>query len=171
MSLRHPNLPMDTTLCREHLGELLTEEATALTRLESLLEQEHGFIVGDNIESLDSTGAARQECVGTLMRIEDERHALCRAVGMSGDRVGLKKLLAWCDPENALQARWTESTRRIRHCRALNDRNGALVNGRLKRVEGLLSMLNARAAESRTYTARGSAYQQTAAGRVLNAQV
>lgn len=171
MSFRHPNLPMDASLCREHLGELLTEEAAALMRLEALLEQEHGFIVGADIESLDGTGAARQECVGTLMRIEDERHALCRAVGMSGDRAGLKKLLAWCDPDNALQTPWAESTRKIRHCRALNDRNGALVNSRLKRVEGLLNMLNTHVAESRTYTAKGSAYQQAAAGRVLNAQV
>lgn len=167
----NPKNPMDATLCHDHLGELLIEESAALTRLETLLEQEHGFIVGNNIESLDSTGAAREECVGELMRIEDERHALCRAVGMSGDRIGLKKLLAWCDPQNALQKSWGDNTRRIRHCRALNDRNGALVTSRLKRVEGLLNILNVQTTEVRTYTAKGSAYQQAGAGRVLNAQV
>lgn len=162
---------MDASLCREHLNELLTEESAALSRLQALLEKEHGFIVGNDVESLDRTGAERQECVGALMRIEDERHALCRAIGMSGDRIGLKKLLGWCDPEKTLQARWTENTRGIRHCRSLNDRNGALVSNRLKRVEGLLDILNSQTAQSRTYTAKGTAYQQSGAGRVLNAQV
>lgn len=162
---------MDASLCREHLDELLAQEATTLSRLETLLEQEHGFIIANNIEQLDSTGTERQQCVGVLLRIEDERHALCRASGLNGDRIGLKKLLAWCDPANTLQARWADSTRKIRHCRALNDRNGALVSNRMKRVEGLLNLLNGQSGESRVYTAKGNAYQQAGAGRMFNAQV
>lgn len=167
------NIPhtMDASLCLEHLGELLAEEAAALSRLEGLLEKEHEFILDSNIELLDSTGAARQECVSVLMHIDDERQALCRAVGMSSDRIGLKKLLGWCDPSHTLQARWQESTRKIRHCRSLNDRNGALVNNRLKRVEGLLGILNGQANASQVYTSKGSAYQQATSGRVFNAQV
>lgn len=162
---------MDASLCREHLDELLAQEIAALSHLEALLEQERDFIVANNIEQLDSTGTERQRYVGVLMRIEDERHALCRASGMSGDRVGLKKLLTWCDPDNTLQARWTDSTRKIRHCRALNDRNGALVSNRMKRVEGLLNLLNGQSGESKVYNAKGNAYQQAGAGRMLNAQV
>lgn len=161
---------MDASLCREHLDQLLTEEAATLERLEALLEKEHGFIAANDVEALDSTGAERQACVAALMRIDDERQALCRASGMSNDRVGLKKLVAWCDREGSLQARWLNCTNKIRHCRSLNDRNGALVSSRLKRVEGLLDLLNGGAAkESRVYTARGNAYA-SAAGRVFNVQ-
>lgn len=163
---------MDASLCREHLAQLLTEEGATLERLEALLEKEHGFITANDVEALDSAGAERQLCVIALMRIDDERRSLCRASGMSSDLTGLKKLLAWCDQDGGLQTRWSQCAVRIRHCRSMNDRNGALVNNRLKRVEGLLDILNGSAAkESRVYTARGNAYAAANAGRVLNAQV
>lgn len=160
---------MDASLCREHLENLLTEESVTLGRLEALLTKEYELIAGNDAEALDSTSTERQEYVGTLMRIEDERHSLCRAHGMSGDRVGLKKLAGWCDPQRTLQSRWSESNAKILHCRTLNDRNGALVTNRLKRVEGLLDMLNgAGTKDARVYTAKGNAYAAAHYGRVFN---
>lgn len=163
---------MDAVLCREHLEQLLNEEAAVLQRLEGLLDKEHQFITSNDIEALDSAGVVRQGCIGALMKIDDERQALCRASSLSGDRTGLKKLLDWCDPAGVLHARWQESNVKIRHCRSLNDRNGALVSSRLKRVEGLLDLLNGKTAkESRVYTAKGNAYAAPNAGRVFDTQV
>lgn len=162
---------MDASLCREHLEQLLADEAAALERLEALLAKEYEFIVGNDMEALDKASTERQASVAALMRIDDERHALCRAHGMSGDRVGLKKLIAWCDPERQLHIRWSQSTAKLRHCRTLNDRNGALVANRLKRVEGLLDLLNGpHAKEARVYTAKGNAYAAANTGRVFNVQ-
>ena len=160
---------MDATLCREHLRRLLQEEAAALDKLEALLDTEHGYIISDDIESLENTGTERDSCIGTLMQIDAERRSLCRATGRAGDKADLVSLITWCDAQGSLQQQWQANANRIRHTRNLNDRNGALVNNRLKRVEGLLDSLNgSQARNEKTYTARGNAYQQNQAGRVCN---
>ncbi len=162
---------MDATLCRDHLTRLLTEEASALQDLETVLEKEHGFIVGDDIEALDSTGAERNACIGNLLRIDAERLSLCRGTGRVADNTGLLSLLAWCDPSGSLQQRWKANSTNIRHTRMLNDRNGALVNNRLKRVEVMLDALNGnQTRDAKVYSSRGSAYQHTQSGRVCNIQ-
>ena len=51
-----------------------------------------------DVEGLEKAGTARQQCIGHILRIEDERRALCRATGRSEDPAGLHSLLAWCDP-------------------------------------------------------------------------
>jgi len=162
---------MDRTLCREHLEQLLATEADALSQLESLLDKEHLMITGNDIEGLEQAGTARDACVAILLRVDAERQQLCRATGMSADKVGLRNLLNWCDPQGSLQTRWAKSVEVTRHCRALNDRNGALVNSRLKRVEVMLDAMNGgQGRDERVYSARGNAYQQTPAGRVCNVQ-
>lgn len=162
---------MDITLCREHLTRLLSEEASALQDLESILEREHQFIVGDDIEALDTTGSERNSCIGALLRIDADRLSLCRSTGRNADKAGLLSLINWCDHNGLLQARWKANAANIRHTRTLNDRNGALVNNRLKRVEVMLDTFNgSQAKDSKVYSARGSAYQQTQAGRVCNIQ-
>lgn len=161
---------MDITLCRQHLSQLLEEEALSLRQLEALLEKEHTLITSDDLEALDLASTEREACVATLLRIDSERQSLCRAAGMPIDKMGLKKLLDWCDPQGSLHARWSASSSSIRHCRTLNDRNGALVNNRLARVGGMLQELNG-GQGARTYTARGNAYVQADTGRVCNTQV
>ena len=162
---------MDAQLCRDHLQRLLSEETQALEKLEALLEKEHGFIAADDIEALDTTGAEREQCIGALLRIDADRLSLCRSSGRSSDKAGLLSLIQWCDAKGHLQQNWKDNTDRIRHTRTLNDRNGALVNNRLKRVEGMLDTLNGpQTRDSRVYTARGNAYQQAQHGQVCNIQ-
>jgi flagellar biosynthesis/type III secretory pathway chaperone len=160
---------MDATLCRDHLQRLLTEEASALQSLEALLEQEYQYITSDNIEALDSTGAERDACIGNLLQIDAERLSLCRGAGRDADKVGLLSLITWCDQRGQLQRSWQANAARILQTRNLNDRNGALVNNRLKRVEGMLDALNgSQARDEKVYTARGNAYRQNQSGRVCN---
>ncbi|MGC3979863.1 MAG: flagellar protein FlgN [Steroidobacteraceae bacterium] len=164
-------MTMDARLCHAHLDRLLTEEAAILQQLQTLLDKEHQLIVSNEIEALDSAGNEREAYIGALLKIDSERQTLCRASGRSPDKVGLADLLKWCDPSGALQRRWKTSTETILQCRTSNDRNGALVNSRLKRVEGMLDTLNGQnGRESKVYTARGNAYQQANAGRVFNVQ-
>lgn len=162
---------MDLSLTRENLEQLLAVEAKALAQLDELLDQEHRMITADNIEGLEQTGAAREICITDLLKIDAERLSLCRLAGLSADHVGLNQLLNWCDPQGTLQTRWEQSVATISHCRSLNERNGALVNTRLKRVEGLLDTLNGpQVRNERVYTARGNAYQQRVTGRVCDIQ-
>jgi flagellar biosynthesis/type III secretory pathway chaperone len=162
---------MDAELYRSHIEALMADEAQALQQLQTLLDREHQFISNDDLEALEAAGRDRESCVNQLMRIDAERQNLCRSTGRSGDKAGLLSLLRWCDPSGRLQQHWKASTDMIRQCRSLNDRNGALVNNRMKRVEGMLDALNGpQASSSRTYTNRGNAYLQNSAGRVCSIQ-
>lgn len=158
---------MDPASCREHLAALLTQECNALEKLASLLEHEHGLLVANDIEALEKAMAERQGCVGILLRIEEERRALCRALGHSADASGLERVLAWCDPSGTLRSRWAECASRGARCRDLNDRNGALVLARMKRVESLLGALTGAASDASTYGPAGTTNGPAPAGRVL----
>lgn len=157
-------------MCREHLDKLLAEEAAALTRLEGLLDQEHEFLVANDIDQLERASEARQNCVTELLRVEDERRGLCRMLNYSADQFGLEKLFTWCDPSKQLHAKLAASADRATRCRSLNDRNGALVNARMKRVEGLLGVITGRASQPKVY-GRTGAYQTVATVSRLNATV
>ena len=146
---------MDPSACRELLEKLLAEEVAALTRLEGLLDKEHEFLVANDIEQLERAGDARQACVSVLVRVEDERRSLCRMMNVPADPAGLEKLLSWCDPSRALKSRWAACADRAARCRNLNDRNGALVSSRLKRVEGLLDVITGRANQPKVYARQG----------------
>src|SRR5262245_30903310 len=111
----------------------------------------------------------RQSCIGELLRIEDERRSLCRMLGHTADVTGLERLIAWCDPSGSLKSRWQACAERGARCRDLNDRNGALVMARMRRVESLLGGLTGTAPEPRTYSPSGvSSAPQT--GRVVAIQ-
>ena len=123
----------DPTLCREQLATLMAEQNTHLAALESLLTQEHELLQARrDPEGLEKAGASRQQCIAHILRIEDERRALCRETGHADDTSGLHGLLAWCDPTGLLVPVMQEYRERTQRCRELNDRNGFLVNGRLQ---------------------------------------
>ena len=122
----------DPTHCREQLATLMADENAQLAALEGLLTQEYDLLQTRDAEGLEKAGAARHECIGHILRIEDERRALCRDTGRSDDAAGLHSLLAWCDPTGLLLPAMQEYRERTLRCREHNDRNGILVNGRLQ---------------------------------------
>ena len=122
----------DSTDCREQLATLMAGVNAQLVALECLLTQENALLQTRDVEGLEKTGAVRQQCIGHLLRLEDERRALCRATGRSDDPAGLHSLLAWCDPTGLLIPVMREYRERTQRCRDQNDRNGILVNGRLR---------------------------------------
>ncbi|HEU5133846.1 MAG TPA: flagellar protein FlgN [Steroidobacteraceae bacterium] len=125
----------DPTLCREQLATMMAGLNAHLAALESLLTREYDLLQGRDAEGLEKAGAARQQCIGHILRIEDERGALCRATGRSEDAAGLHSLLAWCDPTGLLMPAMQEYRERTLRCREQNDRNGLLVNGRLQQQD------------------------------------
>jgi flagella synthesis protein FlgN len=146
---------------------LIAEESGALDQLQTLLDREHELLVANDVDGLERAGQARQTCIGVLMRIEDDRRALCRALNVPADATGLDRLLAWCDPSKALRRRWAECADRATSCRKLNDRNGALVAARLNRVQGMLDIVTGRADQSKVYGRQGAVQAQARAGRSL----
>jgi len=160
---------VDPEVCREHLGTLLREESQLLGDLEALLAEESRVLETSNIQVLETTTRARQERMGALARIEEQRRALCAAHGFSADRAGLEGLMTWCDSEGRLLSRLRECAERAVRCRDLNDRNGIVVAARLKRVEGMLDTLTGRPTRSDTYGPKGYTASNTRPGRVLGA--
>ncbi len=158
---------MDSMVCREHLDRLINEESNALARLETLLDREHELLSANDVEELDRAGAARQACVGDLVRIEDERRSLCRMLNVPTDASGIDRMLTWCDPSHALKRRWTACADQALRCRERNDRNGALVAARLKNVEGMLDVLTGRAQQPKVYGRQGAFETSPRAPRVL----
>jgi flagellar biosynthesis/type III secretory pathway chaperone len=161
---------VDPSVCREHLSKLISEETRALTQLEGLLEQEHEHLIANDIEALDRTGDARQVCIGDLIRVEDDRRTLCRMLNMPTDQTGLERMLTWCDSSRTLQVRIADCAERAGRCRNLNDRNGALVSARLKRVEGLLDVVTGRSNQPKVYGRQGG-YETSARTATVLAKV
>jgi flagellar biosynthesis/type III secretory pathway chaperone len=157
---------VDPELCRQHLAELVGEEIALLGQLRELLEEEYGLIGAAQPEALKRTTRARQERLGALARIEDQRRSLCSLHGEAADRTGFERLRRWCDPAGALTATLAECAALAIRCRDLNDRNGVMVAAKMKRVSELLRTLTGRAASADTYGRRG--YTANArAGRIL----
>ncbi len=157
---------MEVNACREALASILSTEVAQLAQLAGLLEREHELLVANEIETLESVMAERQVCVGKLLGAEDERRNLCRMHGRGVDGAGVLQLMAWCDPHGTLKARWEECANGATRCRDLNDRNGALVTARMKRVETLLTALTGQPREVPTYGPKG-AYASGRSGTVL----
>lgn len=158
---------MDPVVCRDTLGKLIAEESSTLDQLLQLLDREHELLVANDVDALDRAGQARQNCIGTLLRIEDERKSLCRALNVPADMHGLDRILAWCDPSKQLRRRWSELGERADRCRSANDRNGALVTARLSRVQGMLDIVTGRAGQPKVYGRQGGFENQPRTGRVL----
>lgn len=128
--------------CRDVLSRLIDEESATLGDLVQLLEREHELLVANrSAEALEDACEARQICMGTLLRVQDERRGLLRLLGLGDSAAALDDLLTRCDPAGELKPRWAATLVNARRCRELNDRNGALVNARMRRVEGLLNVL------------------------------
>jgi flagellar biosynthesis/type III secretory pathway chaperone len=158
---------VDHDACRTQLARLLADEAVLLGQLERQLQDEHRFLAANDVEGLEHAGAARQQTIARLLHLEDERRNLCRAAGRGSDRDALAALFAWCDPQGTLAAAQAECARLAGNCRAQNERNGALVTARLKRVCGMLDML-ADTPASGTYQPRASRYAAPPAGRMVS---
>lgn len=122
----------DSTHCRVLLATLMAEENAQLAALEALLLQEYELLQARNAEGLEQAGAARQQCVGQILRIEEERRTLGRDAGHGDGPSALQALLAWCDPTGLLRPAMLEYRERTARCRDQNDRNGILVNSRLQ---------------------------------------
>jgi flagellar biosynthesis/type III secretory pathway chaperone len=161
---------VDPGLCCESLATLFSQEFSSLNELAGLLEREHALLVANDVETLEKAMQERQVVVGRLLDIEEERRSLCRAHGKPADTTGLAQLIDWCDPRGTLKTRMTDSANGATRCRELNDRNGALVLARMKRVEGLLGALTGQRPEApATYGPKGL-YAVPRSGRVLTTE-
>jgi flagellar biosynthesis/type III secretory pathway chaperone len=147
---------VDPQQCAGLLARLIEEESKTLAELAVLLEHEHDLLArSGSVEALEDACEARQICMGTLLRIQDERRGLLRLLGLPDAPASFDALLAGCDADGTLRRRWTATLDQARLCRELNDRNGALVSAKMRRVQGLLHVLTGQPAAPSLYEAQG----------------
>lgn len=160
---------MDPQECRERFARHLADETELLGTLEQQLLSEHDLLVANDIEGLECASSLRQQTIARLLRVHEERGRLCKARNLAPDASGFAALLAWCDPEGSLATAQGGCAIHAERCRAQNERNGALVTARLKRVGGMLGMISGETTPG-TYqpraTARTSAF--ATAGRMVS---
>ena len=142
--------------CREQLAKIMRNETRLLGDLAQLLDREHACLEGEDAVALEKTAQERQRCVSAIYRCDEERRALCRSTGRPENLEGLQELMRWCDPKGTLAPGWAQCSAAAANCRKLNDRNGALVNARLKHVQGRLGVLIEGRKDGVTYGRRGS---------------
>jgi flagellar biosynthesis protein FlgN len=134
-------MSIDRGNVHQHLNSLLSEEAQLLVELETVLERETDIVRGEDTEAIQSIGSNRHRCVDRLSRIGVERTDSARMLSFGADQAGMEKLFDWADPSTALRAKWRANLELARRCKALNDKNGAIVAAKLDRVQQLLSKL------------------------------
>jgi flagellar biosynthesis/type III secretory pathway chaperone len=142
---------------RQHLSQILAEEAQLLAELESVLERETGILAGDDAQAIQNIGSNRHRCVDALSRLGAERTETGRLLSFGADATGLNKLFDWADPSTTLRARWSVNLKLARRCKALNDKNGAIVAAKLDRVQKLLGHLRG-VNPAPVYSSRASRY-------------
>ena len=138
------------------LRRLVDEERARLGELEELLAREHDILATQSsVEALEAACAARQDCMGRLLRIQDERRTLLASAGHGADGPSIAAFLDARDPSGAVRAAWGDCAELAQRCRELNDRNGALVGARMRRVEGMLGVLTGQSRETQVYGRQG----------------
>jgi len=142
---------------QQHLSQILAEEAQLLAELESVLQQETHILCGQDAEAIQRIGNDRHRYVDRLSRLGVERTDTGRMLSFGADAVGLNQLFDWADPSQRLRARWSVNLELARRCKALNDRNGAIVAAKLDRVQKLLGHLRG-SKPAPVYTSKASRY-------------
>jgi flagellar biosynthesis protein FlgN len=159
---------MQPQACLAQLANMLAEESRLLAQLAQQLQREHELLVANDIDGLEQAADARQASVVGLSRLDQERRSLSRMLGHGTDHAGLAAMLKWCDPSGSLAAAHAAASREAQLCREQNDRNGALVNARLNRLNGMVDRMNG--GSQRTYESRGPARSSVSAppGRIVS---
>ena len=160
---------VDPLVAHGELARLLDEEQRLLRELERLLGDEREALqASSSPEQLEHACGVRQECMGSLLRLQEGRSQWLRQLGYSADAAGLLQLIRTCDPRGALPPRWAECAALAKRCRELNQQNGALVASRMRRVQGVLDILMGQAADAAPTYSRSLQDPARTAGRVLS---
>ena len=122
------------------LASVLDEMQLRADELQSTLEAERAALDRADAAALDAAGNRKQALMQQLEQLDAERQLLQRQQPV-GDAVR--------------ESRWAQVLQVLRHCHALNQRNGSLVNQRLAQLRQALAILTGHAGESELYGSSG----------------
>jgi len=165
-------MSLEPAQVRAHLQRILAEESVLLSELEQLLQQEAQALDENNLERMTSIGATRHARVQALARLDSERADLCRMLSFGRGVPALERLLEWVDPQggspssaaarggpgSGIRSGWRANLEVAARCKALNDRNGAIVAARLGHVQRRLQVLRGSAGAPPVYGPKGLRY-------------
>lgn len=151
------------------LARQLGVEQRLLTELERLLREEREALQQTvSPEHLEQACHRRQQCMGELLRLQEERNQWLLQAGVTADIAGLLQLIRRSHVPGALPSQWAECAALAKRCRNMNQQNGALVASRMRRVQGVLDILIGQGADAAPATySRQLTDSARPSGRVL----
>lgn len=162
---------MEPARCREQLAHVIGEETEALEALITFLESEHEQLSSSDVTGLERAIREHQLGIARVIQADQARVALCRLLGHEApDARAVESVLHWCDPDGTLAPAWGRCMEVAAKCRALNDRNGALVGARLRHVQARLATLVQNRGGNVSYGPRGG-YAFASTGQVVKVDV
>ncbi|MGN6705290.1 MAG: flagella synthesis protein FlgN [Rhodanobacter sp.] len=122
------------------LASVLDEMQQRAEQLQTTLEAERAALDIADAPALDAAGSRKQALMQQLEQLDAERRLLQRQQPVS---------------DASRESRWAQILQVLRHCHALNLRNGSLVNQRLAQLRQALAILTGHAGEGELYGSGG----------------
>ena len=122
------------------LASVLDDMQQVTNQLLTALDAERTALDAASAEALDQAGAHKHALMQQLEQLDAERQLLCREQPAR---------------HAALEPEWIRVVQSLRHCHALNQRNGSTVNQRLAQVRQALAILTGHPGESQLYGRSG----------------
>lgn len=141
---------------QQQFEQILQRESALVGELAAILEQEHELLARRAAEELESVVAAKDKTLQELARLGEERTAVLKRAGFSGDKQGFQSFLQ-ADGSGRLQALWQPLEAALRDCQERNQVNGKLLEIGRQQAQELLSLLLGReSAPSELYDQHGN---------------
>lgn len=133
------------------------ERAAWITLHTALLLEETALVEGE-VDNLDDIEASKETSLRALAERVRARVARLNAAGLANDRTGVERWLA--DADEATRTQWADIVRLEAETRAINQRNGGMIEQRMNLTRQALNVLLGAAA------ARGNLYDQNGQNRI-----
>lgn len=139
------------------IAAITEREVALIARFVELLKKEQQTLRGTDPADLPVLGAAKEELVGQLNALEEQRlAALAMPVGEK-PRVAMEKWLAANPAEKVAALNWDKLLELAQEARALHHLNAGLVALHLQRTQEALAALNGRTVGETLYGSNGQA--------------
>lgn len=151
---------MNSSQCREQLGELLETHISRIIRANDYLIEIKKAIAGNQLDTLQQSLSQPDFSVEDIERLEQQRYQLLSSFGFTKDSDGFQQCVNWCDDEQAhvaeLYQQLIQELVQLQHSIQINSLLVTRGRDRVKRSLGILTGLGT-AGNCKTYSSEGKA--------------
>jgi flagellar biosynthesis protein FlgN len=123
------------------LDALLSKEISVINKLIELFQQEHQILSSNELDKLEALSRRKLKTLQALENAEHERGNWLQAAGWDRGGNAMVQLLSLQAPGSKADSAWRELLKLASDAKALNQRNGALVQSKMNLNEQYLQIL------------------------------